>query len=215
MIQINHFVTPRTVRFAQIGQISPATKEVVLALHGYGELAEVFAGSFLEIASDERVIICPEAPSRFYTSHRKAAVGACWMTREDREFEIMDYVTYLDGLVSDLLEQAPADVTVTVLGFSQGCPTSTRWLGNGVISADRLILWGADHAHDMGDEEWSVMADIPEITLVAGSADPYLTETRLIKAEEDLRDRQCTFITVRYEGGHEITRDELIGLFAS
>ena len=135
------------------------------------------------------------------------------MTSEDREFEIMDYVTYLDGLTEEILEDAPENIRVVVLGFSQGCHTASRWVGNGTFSPDRLILWGADPAHDMSQEEWDALADVQEITLVAGSADEYLPAERLIKAEEALRDHQCAFTTVRYEGKHEMVRDVLKGLW--
>ena len=213
MIQIHRFVTPKTTRFAQIGEFSEETTEIIVALHGYGQLASEFAQSFLPLASPSRVIICPEALSRFYTNHRARVSGATWMTSEDREFEIMDYVTYLDGLTEEILEDAPENIRVVVLGFSQGCHTASRLVGNGTFSPDRLILWGADPAHDLSQEEWDALADVQEITLVAGSADEYLPAERLIKAEEALRDHQCAFTTVRYEGKHEMVRDVLKGLW--
>ena len=214
MIRTFPFVAPKTTRYAQVGDVTEDIKELVIALHGYGQLAPEFAKSFTPIASGSRLIICPEALSRFYTSHRKRIVGATWMTYEDREFEIMDYVLYLDNLVSGFLNDLPADIRITVLGFSQGCPTATRWVGNDGIAPDRLILWGADPAHDLSEDEWDVLADVPEIVLVAGSEDKYISEDRLIRAEEALRDHQCSFQTIRYDGGHEIEPDQLIPLFS-
>ncbi|MDA1028997.1 MAG: hypothetical protein O3B41_08090 [Bacteroidetes bacterium] len=213
MIHIHRFVTPRTTRFAQIGEISDDTKEVVFALHGYGQLAASFAQILLPLAGPDRVIICPEALSRFYTNHQTKQVGATWMTVEDREFEIMDYVTFLDGLASELLDDAPEDVKVEVFAFSQGCHTACRWMGNGTFQPARLILWGSDPAGDLSDEEWDSLSDINEITLVVGSNDPYLPEERIIKAEEALRDHQCAFTTVRYEGKHEMVPDVLHALW--
>ena len=207
------FVAPKTTRFSRIGTPSDQIQELVVALHGYGQLAPSFAESLVPIAADHRLIVCPEALSRFYMSHRHRLVGATWMTYEEREFEILDYVLYLDDLVTGILEDLPADVSITVLGFSQGCPTATRWIGNDGVAPDRVILWGADPAHDHTDGEWDVLADIPEILLVAGSTDKIMSEDRLIAAEEALRDHQCTFRTVRYEGGHEIDADVLRPLF--
>ncbi len=207
------FVAPKTTRFSRIGVPSDQIKEVVVALHGYGQLAPVFAESLLPLATEERLIVCPEALSRFYTSHRHRVVGATWMTYEEREFEIMDYVLYLDDLIQGILEDVPADVVITVLGFSQGCPTASRWIGNDGVAPDRIILWGADPAHDHSDDEWNVLADVPEIVLVAGSNDKIMTEDRLIKAEEALRDHQCSFRTLLYEGGHDIDKEVLTSLF--
>ena len=214
MIQVHRFVTPKTTRFAQIGDLSSQTKELVIALHGYGQLAADFAQSLLPLASPDRVIICPEALSRYYTNHRARVSGATWMTSEDRESEIMDYVTYLDGLTEEILEDVPDEIRTVVLGFSQGCHTASRWMGNGTYCPDRLILWGADPANDLSPEEWESLSEISEITLVVGSQDEYLPDDRLIKAEENLRDHQCTFSTVRYEGKHAIVRDVLKGLWA-
>lgn len=213
MIHIHRFVTPRTTRFAQIGEISDDTKEIVFALHGYGQLAASFAKILLPLAGPNRVIICPEALSRFYTNHQTKQVGATWMTVEDREFEIMDYVTFLDGLASELLDDAPEDVKIEVFAFSQGCHTASRWMGNGTFQPSRLILWGSDPAGDLSDEEWDALSDINEITLVVGSGDRFLPEERIIKAEEALRDHQCAFTTVRYEGKHEMVPDVLQALW--
>ena len=213
MIQVNRFVTPKTSRFAQIGDLSSSTTELVFALHGYGQLASDFAKIVSPIASEGRVIICPEALSRFYTHHRSRMVGATWMTSEDREYEIMDYVTYLGGLSAALVEEASEDVSVTVLGFSQGCPTASRWVGNGLLRPHRVILWGSGPAHDLSGEEWDALADVPEILLVAGSDDQFLPEDRLISTEEDLRDHQCSFRTIRYDGGHELDGTLLKSLF--
>ncbi len=213
MIQVNRFVTPKTSRFAQIGELSSSTRELVFALHGYGQLASDFAKVVSPIASEGRVIICPEALSRFYTHHRSRTVGATWMTSEDREYEIMDYVTYLGGLASALVEETSEEVSVTVLGFSQGCPTASRWVGNGHLKPQMVILWGSGPAHDLSDEEWDALADVPEILLVAGSNDNFLPEDRIISAEEDLRDHQCSYRTIRYDGGHELNAELLTTLF--
>ena len=212
MIQTFPFLTQKSTRFSQIGTVGDHIKEVWFALHGYGQLAPSFAEDFSAISSNDRLVVCPEALSRFYTSHRTRTVGATWMTYEDREFEILDYVAYLDDLAASILSQVPADVQIGVFGFSQGCHTATRWIGNDGIAPDRMILWGSDPAHDLSADEWSVLADIPVIQLVAGSEDRYLPEDRIIKAEESLRDHQCTFETHRYEGGHDMIESLLCDL---
>lgn len=203
-MKTHRFVTPKTSRFVQIGELSDTTEEVVFALHGFGQLAAGFAQLLTPLEATNRVIICPEALSRFYTSHKDRKVGATWMTSEDREFEIMDYVTYLDGLAETILQEAPEHVRVVVFGFSQGCHTASRWIGNGGMIPDKLILWGADQAQDLTEEEWESLSDTPSISLIAGSNDKFLTEDRVISAEEAFRDHQCAFRTTRFEGGHEI-----------
>ncbi|MDE2997123.1 MAG: phospholipase, partial [Bacteroidota bacterium] len=104
MIQIKRYVTPRTTRFAQIGEIDENTCEVLFALHGWGQLSEEFAEVMSPLSTQGRVIICPEALSKFYINFQPRETGSSWMTSYDREYEIMDYVTYLDGLAEMLLE---------------------------------------------------------------------------------------------------------------
>lgn len=215
MIQIKRYVTPRTTRFAQIGELDDTTCEVLFALHGWGQLAGNFAEVLTPLATPGRVIICPEALSKFYINFQPRETGSSWMTSYDREFEIMDYVTYLDGLAASVLEEAPEHVQIQVLAFSQGCHTASRWVGNGVVKPKRLILWGSDPAEDLSDEEWDAVSDIDDIVLVAGTLDRFVTGGRLARAEEALRDHQCRFEIIRYEGGHHLQDSVLVDLFSA
>jgi len=215
MIQIKRFVTPRTTRFAQIGEADESTREVIFALHGWGQLAEGFARELENLAAPGRLIICPEALSKFYISFQDRQTGASWMTSFDREFEIIDYVTYLDGLAEAILPDLPDDVEIEVLSFSQGCHTASRWVGNGVIKPKRLILWGSDPAEDLSPEEWNALSDVDDVVVVAGTLDRFVAGGRLIRAEESLRDHQCRFSTIRYEGGHHLQDSVLEDLFAT
>ena len=68
-----------------------AARELWYVLHGYGQLAAPFLEEFRAIDDGTRLIVAPEALSRFYEGdaqarlHKDASVGASWMTREDRE----------------------------------------------------------------------------------------------------------------------------------
>ena len=92
----------RSARLAMLGPEGPGVRELWYVLHGYGQLATPFLGDFRAIDDGSRLIVAPEALSRFYEGdvqtrlHRDAKVGASWMTREDRESEIADYIAYLD-----------------------------------------------------------------------------------------------------------------------
>jgi dienelactone hydrolase len=79
-------------------------------------------------------VVAPEALSRFYVDRGEPAagtparVGATWMTREDREAEIADYVRYLDrALDAAAGRPGAAAPALGVLGFSQGAATACRW----------------------------------------------------------------------------------------
>ncbi len=90
------------------------------------------------MATDDTLVVAPEAMNRFYlvtptsAPARDRPVGATWMTREDRDSEIADYVEYLDALFDEVASDAAnGGARVNVIGFSQGAATATRWVAHG------------------------------------------------------------------------------------
>jgi len=213
MIRIDRFTTPRTTRIARIGEPDVSIHEVLFALHGWGQLAADFAETLAPLSGPGRLIVCPEALSKFYINFQDRATGSSWMTSYDREFEIRDYVTYLDGVLHSIREDVPDDVDIQVLAFSQGCHTASRWIGNGNVSPSRLVFWGSDPAEDLTDEEWAELAAIEEIAMVAGTLDRFVTGGRLARAEKALTAHDCRFEIIRYEGGHHLQESVLTDLF--
>ena len=100
----HHLSVPRTARYHVLGAMSQGLREIWIVCHGYGQLAARFLSWFAPLDDGTRLIVAPEALSRFYLDdrpgaiHTESRVGATWMTREDREHEITDYVRYLDVL---------------------------------------------------------------------------------------------------------------------
>jgi predicted esterase len=165
-------------------------------------------------------VVAPEALSRFYAGSERgrhgpgSAVGATWMTREDREHEIRDYVAYLDALdraQRAVLPAPPPDVTV--LGFSQGVATAARWTVLGAMRPRRLVLWGDFIPPDLdlarAREAWAAT----EVVLVRGKEDPVLRDARLAEAEAGrLEGAGLAPRVVSYERGHEIHEPTLLAL---
>ena len=105
MIEESHIVVRRTARYYTIGAAVASPRALWFACHGYGQLAAYFARPFESLDDGTRVVVVPEALSRFYFGDPRqrlqgvdSLVGATWMTREDREREIDDHVGYLDAL---------------------------------------------------------------------------------------------------------------------
>lgn len=202
----HHLEVTRTARYWTLGDAA-AADEVWFVLHGYKQLARRFLRRFEPIAAPGRLIVAPEALSRFYTSPApgrhgpRSVVGASWMTREDRLSEIRDYVAYLDRLASVVLRGAEE---VTVLGFSQGTATAARWVSMGAVEARRLVLWAGYVPHDQDAERASEVFARTELVLVRGDADPGLTDELSARERTVLDEAGVPHRVVRYEGGHEI-----------
>jgi predicted esterase len=213
----HHLEVPRTARYSTLGDGSQAS-EVWFVLHGYKQLARRFMRRFAALNDGRRLIVAPEALSRFYISaetgrHGAASiVGATWMTREDREHEILDYVRYLDLLADHVLTSVGA-VPVTVLGFSQGVATATRWTAFGSIKPRTLVLWGDYTPPDLDASAAGALA-APDVVLVRGDRDRAFTPEAVRVEAERLAALGIDYRTVTYSGGHDIHEETLLAIAA-
>ncbi|RYF77487.1 MAG: phospholipase [Cytophagaceae bacterium] len=178
MITEHHVTVQRTARFYQLGTLSEKTRRIWFVLHGYGQLAQYFIRRFDVVADDETLIVAPEGLSRLYTDQQAGKVGASWLTREDRDNEVIDYVTYLDQVVANVLgDQSLDGLEVTLMGFSQGASTVCRWLDKSrQIRADRLILWAGYFPNGLSDIlSPETITDLP-VAYVYGDQDEYISQ---------------------------------------
>src|SRR3989344_9498015 len=98
-----HFTTQRTARYYTIGELNNKTKTIWIVLHGYMQSAAFFIKQFEVLKNDTTFIVAPEALSRAYVNGVSGKVGASWMTKEERESEIADYIFYLNSLSKHIL----------------------------------------------------------------------------------------------------------------
>lgn len=206
---LHHLSVSRTARYAQYGSLDAPTWWMVL--HGYGQRAEDFIQPFADIASQARFVLAPEALSRFYTdamgTHQ--TVGASWMTRAARADEISDYIGYLDTLVAHLRPASQERPRVHVLGFSQGAATASRWALLGDAAVDRLTLWAGDLAHDLDLDAHAEALRQMDLTVVAGTNDPYVPPERLKALRERLGAHDIPATIRTFKGGHRLHRNTL------
>ncbi len=211
----------RTARYHVLGDSGEGVGETWFALHGYRQVARRFARRFEVLDAPGRIVVVPEALSRFYVDpspgrhgpgHR---VGASWMTREDRESEIADYVAYLDALADQVARTTPNSRRRVVLGFSQGAHTASRWVVRGRSDADELVLWGAGMATDLAPDELAAGLAGVRVTFVRGERDA-LRVPREEAAQEALLGELGVRARVRvYPGGHDIAPEPLLGIAAA
>ena len=210
----------RTARVALLGPPAPGVRELWYVLHGYGQLAATFLEDLRAIDDGTRLIVAPEALSRFYEGdvqarlHKDAAVGASWMTREDRESEIADYLGYLDTLHATMLAAVGGDTppAVTVLGFSQGGATAARWVASGRVSAARLVVWGSQFPPELNLADPAAPLRRAQTTLVIGTKDIFATPKIVAKETARLSDAGFSYRFVTFEGGHRLDDNTLRAL---
>ena len=220
----HHLRVGRTARYYTLGPEHGTPRELWFVLHGYGVLAESFIGVFATIDDGTRLIVAPEALNRFYTvrvSGTAAAerpVGATWMTREDRDHEIDDYVAYLDDVATDVrarLTSSGGGPRVIVLGFSQGTATAARWLTRGSVRAEALVLWGGFLPPELElARDDHPLRRVP-LTFVYGTRDELATPELVEQEERRLAEAGLTYSLRRYDGRHAIPRAEVPALAAA
>lgn len=219
MPQEHHIQVQRTARYYTIGEPGPDTRDVWFVCHGYGQPAADFIREFEIIADPTRVIVAPEALSRHYVPTEpgfhsaETKVGASWMTREDREMEIADYVGYLDALYDEITAKVKRkSVSVTVLGFSQGGATANRWVTRGRSRVDRLVMWGAFLASDADLDEAATFFRDVKLTIVHGTKDQYSSEKLVAGYQKLLKEKAIPFELITFDGGHRMDRGILKSL---
>ncbi|HEX9611834.1 MAG TPA: dienelactone hydrolase family protein [Gemmatimonadales bacterium] len=200
----HRLTVPRSARYFSLGK---PVREVWFVLHGYGQLAATFLAEFAALDDGARLVVAPEALSRYYVDHRNRKVGASWMTREDRLVEIEDYVRYLDAVYADVFRAVDrASVSAHVVGFSQGAATGSRWVAMGAARLDRLMLWGGEVPPDLPLERPNERDRLARsrLTLVLGSRDEFITDKVVARDTERLAAAGVPHRVVRYDGGHGI-----------
>jgi len=205
-------------RYARLGEITSDTEHVWFVIHGYGQLAHYFIRKFSVLQNRNTCIIAPEGLSRFYLNELQEGgsratdrVGASWMTKENRQMDIDNYLTYLDALYHKEIGTAKVK-SITLLGFSQGAATVSRWALNGTIRFGRLILWAGVFPPDMNFDEGKNLLQSKEVIQVYGNKDPFINPERLAELET-INNRLGIHPTIiSFDGKHEIDEATLLKL---
>ena len=194
-----HYKAKKTYRYEIQEQ---AHEHLLIALHGYGQLAKFFLRKFQGLQSKGRVV-APEGPHRFYLQGDSGRVGASWMTKEARELDIQDNLVGLNALLSEL-QKSYSPKKITLLGFSQGAATAARWYQQNPSAFDQLILWAAVFPPDIDAGSFPTKKPLH---FVLGTQDEYYQGEA---AQQLLRHYQSMGFKVHtYAGKHDIDGEVL------
>lgn len=200
-------------RYSQIGELSKKTKNLIFVLHGYGQLSKFFIRKFAVLDNGNNCIIAPEGLSRFYLEGFSGRVGATWMTKEDRITDIENYIKYLNSIYLSLKSQINNNTKITILGFSQGSATASRWIADDVVKFDQLILWAGIFPPDMNFTSTSSLLENKDVIYVYGKNDPFITEDRLKEMKELSSKLKVSPTIMTFDGNHNINDDTLRKIF--
>lgn len=200
-----HLEVSRTARYYQLGAPGNDLKQVWFVCHGYGQLAAYFIKNFEILDDGTKLIIAPEGLSRFYLNGFSGRVGATWMTKEDRLHEIEDYVKYLDRVYDRVFSDLDrATVNVFVLGFSQGTAAASRWVAQGKVKAEHLILWAGLLPAELAEPESGKVFRNIKVSLIVGKKDEFANLAVIAEQETFLKSSDISYQLRRFDGGHEL-----------
>ena len=203
-IQIN-----KTAKFTTFGNPNTA-KTILIVLHGYGQLADFFIRKFNMLNEDDYFVVAPEGLHRFYLKGASGRVGASWMTKEERQIDIDDYINYLNKLWVSIDAKYSFDTKI-LLGFSQGGATASRWHDLGSFKANTFLLWAAVFPVDMNLEFSNVFLKSTNY-FVLGDEDAYLSIEQGENSLKSLNQSNLDFEFVKFSGKHTIDSKTLLNL---
>lgn len=194
----------KTARYFLSGK-NTNPKTLMFVLHGYGMPALRFLEEFIEFDSENILIVSPEGLSRFYTKGFYGSIGASWMTKEAREYEIQDYVNYLDEVYKEVLNSLESKPEkIILLGFSQGGATVARWFAKGKASADVLIIHSSDIPKDLDFQTLKSKSLKTKIHCVYGNEDKEIRKENFENSIKLLKENEINFEEHTFKGGHNI-----------
>ncbi len=175
--------------------VEPGPPERMLAgFHGYGETAEHSMTAMRGIPGIERwTVVAIQALHRFYLG-RTGAIGASWMTSQDRDVAIADNVEYVRGVLAEL----PVPRKLVFLGFSQGTAMAYRAAAAHPGAAGVIAL--------AGDLPADVTANLPPVLIGRGTREEWYTEEKL-KDNLSFLETITKVETCVFDGGHEWTAE--------
>ena len=204
-MQSKHINVTKRARYFQIGEANSSIKKVWMVFHGYAMLSEFFIKKFEILNDGETLIIAPEALNRFYITEDFSRVGASWMTKLERENDIIENNQYIESLFQKVAKDiGHSNFQLNILGFSQGSATACRWIFSGKNKVNNFIVWAGDIPKDSLTEENRSKWNSLNIFLVFGTKDPLITTDLSLKFQKRISEYKLNFDLVEYDGDHRI-----------
>lgn len=195
---------PSKGRFSLLGDLNLTTQSILFVFHGQGQLANFFIKKFESLRSLGITVIAPEGLHNYYLAGFKGRVGSSWMTSENRSMAIENYLSYLNALFQQVESQISLEAKYSVLGFSQGAATASRWIEQSHFDFAQFILWGGTLPPDLNKELIHNRMKQKQLMQVFGKQDPYISSENRLEIKMLAKSYNIASKYKLYEGGHDI-----------
>ncbi len=202
-----------TGRYSILGNLDKKTKSILFVFHGQGQLAHFFIKKFSALQEQEITIIAPEGLHQYYLHDFSGRVGASWMTTENRLVAIQNYINFLNSVYNKVRGEVSKSAKISLLGFSQGTATVSRWVEQSNFEFEKLILWGGALPPDLNSELIFNRMKGKILLQVIGNKDPYIRADKITEIKKLVADYKLISEHKIYDGGHNIDKNMLINLF--
>ncbi len=186
------------------------TRNIWIVFHGLGHLSRYFIEHFKDLNPDQNFIIAPQAPSLYYQDKRYKYVGACWLTRENRETSIANNHNFLDALYEKkVVPKLNSNIRLIVFGFSQVVSVAMRWLYSRKLICNQLILNSGSIPREFDAGSFKALIKSKPY-LVYGADDALITADRI---NDEISYAQTLFekepVVIEFQGGHQVYEEIL------
>lgn len=201
----------RTARYYQSGLISNKTKNLWFVFHGYGMLAKFFIKKFQYLVDKETVVIAPEATSRFYLDGKYERVGSSWITKVEKEDDIIDNINYINLIYKNIVEKiGHNNFQLNIIGFSQGGPMACRWIMDEDITINSIGFWGSDIPEEYLTESYKEKWGRFKTSIIIGKKDHIIPIEYRIKFKKTVDNYGLNYNLIEYDGDHRVLENILI-----
>jgi len=116
----------------------------------------------------------------------------------------------LDHFADEVLGRLTRVPRLVILGFSQGAVMAARWLAQGRVAPDAVMLWGAPLPSDVAMPDLALRLAGRPLHLFAGDADPFVPARAIEASAEAMRAAGINAQATRFPGGHAIPGSALL-----
>ena len=210
MFNKHHISFEFSSSYITYNKLTDKTENIWIVFHGYGQLSKYFIRRFDVLEGDKNYIIAPQGLSKFYVDEDFKNVGASWLTKEDKESDLLNQQKYLIKLMDELKSKIDfSKIKINLFGFSQGVSAFTRLLINYNMKIDNIIIWAGWVPDEFFNINKNVLKDT-NLFFVVGNKDKYynnpIMKGYIEKFKKTLNKEIDYFV---FDGGHIVDRKVL------